>query len=99
MIDDKSTRLLVQPAVSPDGRTIAYQRWSAAGTQIFMSPLSGGKPMGLDTDDPLRKDNPVWSPDGDWIAYAAGGELRKIHPGSRGAPVRLREDVMGASIS
>ena len=97
--DDKSTRLLVQPAVSPDGRTIAYQRWSAAGTQIFMSPLSGGKPMGLDTEDPSRKDNPVWSPDGDWIAYTANGALRKIHPGSRGAPVRLRDDARSASIS
>jgi hypothetical protein len=41
--DDPSTRLLAQPSVSPNGRTVAYQRYSASGTSIFLSPLSGGK--------------------------------------------------------
>ena len=46
--NDPSTRLLAQPAVSPDGRSIAYQRWSAAGMQLYMSPIGSGRPNALD---------------------------------------------------
>ena len=88
--NDPSTRLLAQPAVSPDGRSIAYQRWSAAGIQLYMSPIGGGRPIALDPGATARGDSPTWSPDGNWVAFAFQDELWKVRPGSRERPVRLR---------
>jgi eukaryotic-like serine/threonine-protein kinase len=91
--DEPSTRLLAEPAVSPDGRSMAYVRYSESGVALFMSPLSGGKPVALDPGRPGRHDSPAWSPDGNWIAFAVKNQLRKVRPGSRSASIQLRDDV------
>jgi Tol biopolymer transport system component len=52
---------------------------------------SAGSPLRL-TTDPGNDYNPVWSPDGRWIAFLRGqvqsgkSELRLVPPGWAGAP-------------
>jgi Tol biopolymer transport system component/DNA-binding winged helix-turn-helix (wHTH) protein len=65
--------LLVErwPAISPDGRTIAY----SVGTDIFarkiyLKRIEGGAPVRL-TDDVHDDTSPAWSSDGKRIAYVA----------------------------
>lgn len=59
------------PAVSPDGRWVAFLR-AADGKppQIHLTGLVGGEPLRL-TDQPLGAGAPVWSPDGSRLAWSA----------------------------
>ncbi|MGM9758613.1 MAG: S41 family peptidase [Parabacteroides sp.] len=54
------------PALSPDGSRIAF---SFKG-DIYTVPASGGKAVQL-TSHPAHDTQPVWSPDGQWIAFAS----------------------------
>jgi serine/threonine protein kinase len=60
-----------QPALSPDGRMLAFVRspstFFAVG-QIYIKSMPDGVPIQL-THDNLRKMSPVFSPDGKRIAY------------------------------
>src|ERR1700736_6479376 len=53
-------------AISPDGKRLAF---SYQG-DIWVSPASGGRAIPL-TNHVEMDDNPVWSPDGDYIAFAS----------------------------
>jgi dipeptidyl aminopeptidase/acylaminoacyl peptidase len=59
------------PAVSPDGRRVAFLR-SATDTppQVHVTGVAGGEPIRL-TDHPLGAGAPVWSPDGKHLVYSA----------------------------
>jgi DNA-binding winged helix-turn-helix (wHTH) protein/Tol biopolymer transport system component len=60
-----------QPALSPDGRMLAFVRsqstWIGAG-QIYVKMFPGGEPVQLTHDDLIKAD-PTFSPDGSRIAY------------------------------
>ena len=52
---------------SPDGKTVAAAATLEEGTRVFLIPVDGGRPTRLlDT----ASDNPVWSPDGQFILYS-----------------------------
>jgi Tol biopolymer transport system component len=60
------------PAVSPDGRKIAYVRDGAGFTQVFVMNADGSRPRPLtpiSSGSEFR--NPVWSPDSRQIVFAA----------------------------
>jgi serine/threonine protein kinase/Tol biopolymer transport system component len=86
------------PALSPDGRMLAFIR----GPETFLGPgqvyvkmLPGGEPVQL-THDGLSKMSPIFSPDGSrivytvvpsfdtWVVPVLGGEPRQMLPNASG---------------
>jgi dipeptidyl aminopeptidase/acylaminoacyl peptidase len=67
------------PAISPDGAwaAVAVTRSDLekdkAKTDLWMVPTAGGEPRRLTTHD-AADSNPIWSPDGQWIAFESKRE-------------------------
>jgi serine/threonine-protein kinase len=70
-------------AISPDGLQIAYI--GNNGTQVFRWPLDQLEPVALATGTPR---GPLFSPDGRWMAFFDGGELKRVAIGG-GAPATI----------
>jgi len=68
------------PAVSPDGKQIAF---IGSDAQLWKMPVNGQNPVQL-TSTPIQKSgkrHPVWSPDGKYILYASDdGKDRENQP-------------------
>jgi serine/threonine protein kinase len=86
------------PSLSPDGNHVAFT-WSGHkqdNTDIYVQQIGAGDPLRV-TTDPHHDYNPVWSPDGRWIAFLRGDaptplatsvrELRLVAP--LGGPERM----------
>ena len=56
--------LVMQPAISPDGKTLAF---SYQG-DIWTMPLAGGSPLRLTIHEGYES-RPIWSPDGKNISF------------------------------
>lgn len=101
----------VGPAVSPDGRALAFIRANgSASAEIFLIPLSeaalpAGPPRQL-TFDGTQVDPPAWTPDGRELLFASdrGGRrsLWRVPASGAGKPVRCSgagENAYGVAIS
>jgi Tol biopolymer transport system component len=59
-----------QPAVSPDGRKIAFVSQRGGGRDIWVAGIDGSNPTQLTRDG--TDGNPTWSPNGRQIAFDSG---------------------------
>jgi eukaryotic-like serine/threonine-protein kinase len=82
------------PAVSPDGRSLAFLRRTSWGSgELHRLPLgkgltAAGEPERL-TPAELRADYPAWMPDGKEIIFAAKGSLWRLAVAGENEPTRI----------
>ncbi|GHN02202.1 tricorn protease [Cytophagales bacterium WSM2-2] len=84
-IDPKDTRMLNQPAVSASNVAFIYAE------DLWVANLDGSQPRRITADEGVES-NPVFSPDGKWIAFSAqydGNTDVFIIPVEGGIPTRL----------
>jgi len=89
--------LEVQPALSPDGRSVAYAGGTSGGTRIYVRQVAGGRATPISDDSTDSEDQPRWSPDGARILFlsrggafsapASGGPVRQELPAGNGSSI------------
>jgi len=65
------TTLEYHPALSPDGRYLAYAAGDAFHPRVYVRQVEGGRPLLLTDDSTDTEFAPSWSPDGSRILYAS----------------------------
>jgi hypothetical protein len=80
------------PAISPDGRRVAYRARRADGMPLlWVRDLASGESQSLPgTEDATQ---PFWSPDSRDVGFFAGAALKRVP--AAGGPVRLVTDKVG----
>jgi Tol biopolymer transport system component len=64
------------PAISPDGRQIAFTARDSSGKALlWIRPLDGAARPLPGTEDAMY---PFWSPDSQFLGFSAGGKLKRI---------------------
>jgi eukaryotic-like serine/threonine-protein kinase len=89
------------PAVSPDGRNIAYRHFEIGGvSEIYVKPVTGGEPKRLTFSDDV-KSSPAWTPDGREILFLSetGGSVATVWrmPATGGTPARVEGAGQGVT--
>jgi Tol biopolymer transport system component len=77
------------PAVSPDGRRVTIAATAGEKTQLWVRDLDSLAARPLAGTEGAY--NPFWSPDGRFIAFCAGGKLKKVEVG--GGPAQTLCDA------
>ncbi|MDX1429872.1 MAG: hypothetical protein R3282_06275 [Rhodothermales bacterium] len=79
-LDSRSERQLTElggynggVAYSPDGSQVAFHRAERGKAELWLMNADGSEQRPI-TDSFVDEYSPVWSPDGNWIAFASGTE-------------------------
>jgi len=76
------------PRLSPNGKKLAFSAFS----RLYVMDYPSGKPRRLTNSD-THEFQPVWSPDGKWVAYVSWdkseGNVWKVRSNGSGNPKRL----------
>ena len=78
--------------LSPDGTTLAFVAQQAGQTRLFVRKLDQLRATGLTGTEGAAA--PFFSPDGQWVAFFAGGQLKKVSV-TGGAPIKLCDATAG----
>ncbi len=71
----------VNPALSPDGKRIAFSMAAGRSRHLFVMDTDGGNLIQLTSDRAIDA-QPAWSPDGRWIVFTSNrGKPDLRHPG------------------
>ncbi len=96
--------LAESPAISPEGRSVAFTAGVAGKRQVFVRLIAGGAPLQI-THDTVDHEFPRWSPDSSSILYfspavsgAVQGSIWEI-PALGGVPRRIVNSIRGADVS
>ena len=92
------------PAISPDGRSVAFTADVGGKRQVFVQFIAGGAPLQI-THDAVDHESPRWSPDSSSILYfspavsgAVQGNIWEISA-LGGVPQRVVNSLGGADVS
>ena len=66
--------LEIEPAISPDGKFVAYAAGPLSATRIYVRQ-PGGRPVTLAADSGPPQRRPLWSPDGTRILFETDADL------------------------
>ena len=78
--------------LSPDGTTLAFVAQQAGQTRLFVRKLDQLQATGLAGTEGAAA--PFFSPDGQWVAFFAGGQLKKVSV-TGGAAIKLCDATAG----
>jgi serine/threonine protein kinase len=92
------------PAISPDGRSVAFTADVGGKRQIFVRLIAGGAPLQI-TRDTADHECPRWSPDSSSMIYFSSGASGTVQgniweiPALGGAPRRVIDSVGCADVN
>ena len=72
------------PAMSPDGKSVAYASGTPLRMRVFVRSVAGGRGLALTDDTSQVQSHPRWSPDGSRVLFLQGGGVFSV-PATGGA--------------
>lgn len=76
LTQDSGVALNITPAVSPDGRRIAFASDRSGQLNLWVMDADGSAPVALTNDDESRYIDPSWAPDGRSVAAVRRSPVR-----------------------
>ena len=89
--------LEIDPAISPDGKMIAYTAGIVGKMSLYVRQTAGGRPIALTASLPGDCRWPRWSPDGTQISFQSQSSIYVV-PALSGIPKKLVEPSSGQTV-
>ena len=87
----------VEPAISPDGKMVAFVALSGGRRQVWIQQIPGGTPRVITRDDADHA-GPRWTPNAQHLTYFASGSIWEVSAGG-GQPRKLADALGPADLS